>query len=55
MSGPLDLSLAGAALIWYITGWKTVQAVVWFVILYSLGYAMVGAAETEGEELFGHI
>ena len=40
MSGPLDLSLAAAALIWYNSGYKTDRAVFWFAIFYTVGYAI---------------
>ena len=40
MSGPLDLSLPVAALIWYFSGYKTELAVFWFFIIYTIGYAI---------------
>ena len=40
MTGPLDLSLATSALIWYFSGYKTELAVFWFFILYTIGYAI---------------
>ena len=40
MSGPMDLSMAVTALIWYFSGYKTDLAVFWFFIVYTLGYAI---------------
>ena len=40
MTGPLDLSLATSALIWYFSGYKTELAVFWFFIIYTIGYAV---------------
>ena len=52
MSGPLDVSLAVSALIWYLSGWKTDRAVFWFAILYCVGYAI---AVSDTDKLSGHV
>ena len=50
MSGPLDVSMAVSALIWYLSGWKTDRAIFWFAIIYCTGYAI---AQGEPQEVLG--
>jgi len=36
----MDISLVGAAIVWFHTGYKLEQAIIWFCVFYAIGFAL---------------